>query len=177
MTSPTEAQHFGHRKILIVDDDPNISKVLEVALIGGGYNPTMVANTQRALEEVAAHEFEVILLDIGLPGMSGLEAIKLFKAEQPDVYIVMVTAQSDISSAVTAMRQGAFDYITKPFDIDEMLNTVKEARELRYLSMMTKSEEYDLRYIVAAQATEIRQIRTRQIHDLFQEPQPATARR
>ena len=158
--------NFGHKQVLVVDDEASIRGVLRRALTEEGYTVTLAADGDEALEAVARQEFEVILLDIGMPRLSGLQVLALLKAERSEAYVVMTTAFADADTIVKAMKVGAFDYITKPFTINKVQETVKEAREKRCIALMAKTRESDFREIVSSQAREMRLMRTNTIKEL-----------
>ena len=157
----------SHRKVLVVDDEPAVCTVIKRSLISEGYEIDLASNGQQALELVESHEFEVALFDIMMPGMTGIELLGHIKRSHPSVYVIMVTAVSEVERAVEAMKLGAFDYITKPFKIDTLLSKVKEAREKRYLDLMRKTRERDFREIVEEQAKAMRHANISKIKDLL----------
>jgi len=117
---------MAKNKILIVDDDPNITKSLQVILQKEGFITRAVSSGEKAIEEVKKDSPDLILLDLVLPGLGGLEALKYIKVFEQEAIIVIITAHPSFESAAEAIRCGAYDYITKPYDIDEVLFTVRK---------------------------------------------------
>ena len=102
------------RRILIVDDDERISQMLAIALVRDGYTCDTASNTGIASDKLRESEFELVFLDINMPGKSGLEFLPEIKRYYPDTAVIMLTGVEDLSIAVDAMQQGAFDYVNKP---------------------------------------------------------------
>lgn len=119
--------------IHIIDDEPIIHEVLGDLLTGEGYKVEMSSNGEEALKRHASHEFDLILLDLLMPGMDGIEVLKKLKKIDPYAVIIIITAYASVESAISAMKIGAFDYIQKPFKHDELLLTVKRAMEHKRL--------------------------------------------
>ncbi|MDH4100553.1 MAG: sigma-54 dependent transcriptional regulator [Nitrospirota bacterium] len=112
-------------KVLVIDDDESICWVIRKGLEKAGYEVKTSGDPLAALAEAKSGEYPVILLDIMMPGMSGFEVMDQIVAE--DKAVIVMTAQGTMKNAVEAMRKGAYDYITKPFDLDEMVLVVKRA--------------------------------------------------
>jgi len=106
------------KKILIVDDEPRIRTVLERFLTRKGYKIVIAASGQEAIEKVKTDNPLVVLLDIRMPGMDGLAAMKKIKEASPKTGVIMITGVKDEEVAKKAMELEAFDYITKPFDLN-----------------------------------------------------------
>ncbi|NIO55078.1 MAG: response regulator [Deltaproteobacteria bacterium] len=121
-------------RILVVDDEKMIRWTLETALEKEGYGVSSVESGERALEHIEASTPDVVLLDITLPGMDGIEILKKIREAEPSIVVIMITAQKDVSVAVSAMKLGAFDYVEKPFDVDRIIILVNNAMERRKLS-------------------------------------------
>jgi len=120
-------------KILVVDDEHLIRWSLEQSLLKQGYDVTTAASGEEAIRQVQDEPPELMLLDIQLPGMDGLEVLQKVKELDHDIIVVMVTALGVLETAVKAMRLGAHDYINKPFNLDELSIIVKKALETRQL--------------------------------------------
>ena len=112
-------------RILIVDDEPDIALILKLQLEDAGYQTTRARDGVEALEAIALEDFTLILLDIKMPRMDGLEALSKIRVERTPV--VMMTAHGSEDIAVNAMKRGALDYISKPFSTDDMLQKVERA--------------------------------------------------
>lgn len=111
----------------IVDDDSSIRWVLERALAGAGLSCTTFESGHQVLEALASKTPDVLLSDIRMPGMDGLTLLKQIKQHHPVLPVIIMTAHSDLEAAVSAYQQGAFDYLPKPFDIDEATALVNRA--------------------------------------------------
>jgi DNA-binding NtrC family response regulator len=120
-------------KILIVDDDKDMRDILSNLISSDGYKAITASNGRKALIETRAHSPDLVLLDIRLPEIDGLKVLEEIKKMDKDIPIIMLTAYEDVKSAVQAMKSGAFDYITKPFDNEEMALNIKRALQTRYL--------------------------------------------
>ncbi|MBU0573652.1 MAG: sigma-54 dependent transcriptional regulator [Candidatus Margulisbacteria bacterium] len=119
-------------RILIVDDERSIRDSMKM-LLEGKYDLLFAEDGKTAVDLAASHKPDLILLDIRLPEMSGLDALAQIKDNDPDVDVIMVTALNTVETAVTAIKRGAYDYITKPFDIDAIQYLIERALERRYL--------------------------------------------
>ncbi len=123
-------------RVLIVDDEEVITSVLSTILESWGFEPHAVNNPSEVLRLLEREEFDLILLDIRMPEISGLELLDRIKGIHPGVPVIMITAVGTAEAAVKALKLGAEDFITKPFDQDEILNSVNAA-----LSRRRKEEE------------------------------------
>ncbi len=119
--------------IHIIDDEPIIHEVLGDLLTSEGYAVVNSSNGEEALEKHSSQSFELILLDLLMPGLDGIEVLKRLKKINPQSIIVIITAYASVESAISAMKMGAFDYIQKPFKHDELLLTVERAIEHKKL--------------------------------------------
>lgn len=123
--------------ILVVDDEENIRELLRESLEDEGYRVNVAKNGQEAIEKVRAINPDTVLMDVKMPIMSGMDAFLKIKEFQPDLPVIFLTAFGSSDLAISAMKSGAYDYLTKPFDIDEVRIKVKRALELRELSSMS----------------------------------------
>ena len=101
-------------RILIVDDDERISQMLQIALTKAGYTCATALNAAIAGDKLREQEFELVFLDINMPGKTGLEFLPEIKQYYPDTAVIMLTGVEDLSIAIGAMQQGAYDYVNKP---------------------------------------------------------------
>ncbi len=118
----------GHN-ILIADDEPNIRRVLEAMFTRDGYTVLTAENGKRAVDLAANNQIDVLVSDLIMPDMTGVEVLQRVKELHPQCAAIIVTAYGTIKSAVEATRYGAFDYLQKPFDNDEVRMVVKKALE------------------------------------------------
>jgi nitrogen regulation protein NR(I) len=121
-------------RILIADDEDSLRWVLEKGFRGAGYQVTAVKDGTAALREAEAGPFDLILLDIRMPGIDGLSLLKQVRAGRPDAQVVIMTAHGTMETAVAAMQDGAYDYLAKPFDLDEALLLAERALTVRRLT-------------------------------------------
>jgi len=119
--------------ILLVDDDAAFRHVMSGELSRLGYEVTTASSGEEATQRVAGGEPEVVLLDLRLPGMSGLEALKAINANAPGTEVIMLTGHGSIDTAIEAIRIGAFDYVVKPCPLDELDIRIQRALERRNL--------------------------------------------
>ncbi|MCY4043797.1 MAG: nitrogen regulation protein NR(I) [Cellvibrionales bacterium] len=113
--------------IWIVDDDRSIRWVLEKALGQEGYEITSFSDGQSAIDELYEKQPDVIISDIRMPGLDGLELLKRIKDKHADIPVIITTAHSDLDSAVSSYQGGAFEYLPKPFDVDEVVEVLNRA--------------------------------------------------
>ena len=127
-----EARKNGPRapRILIVDDDPGQRSLLDSFLRGQAFDTVPVASGEEALETLRTAPFSMMISDVRMPGLSGLETLRRARQEHAVLPILLVTAYADIREAVGAMRDGALNYLAKPIDLDELLACVRQATGL-----------------------------------------------
>lgn len=116
-------------QILIVDDEPAICWTLQKALHGEGHDVVTTASAEEALRQVSITTPDVVLMDIRLPEQDGLSALEIFQARLPHMPVIMMTAFGTLETTVQAVQQGAFEYLNKPFDLDDALDVVRRALE------------------------------------------------
>lgn len=131
-------------RILIAEDDATQREIIEDILSQDGYEVNAVESAPAALEAVEADSYNILLTDLRMPGMDGLELLRRVKGVQPDVEVIVMTAYATVSTAVTAMKEGATDYLAKPFDKDELLVVVTKTAE----RMKLRRENRQLRELV-----------------------------
>ncbi|MEX3003707.1 sigma 54-interacting transcriptional regulator [Serratia fonticola] len=127
--------------ILLVEDDLSHCTILQALINGWGYRVSVAHNGRQALEQVRAQPFDLILSDVRMAEMDGIAALKAIKSYNPAIPILIMTAYSNVESAVEAIKAGAYDYLTKPLDFDTLQLTL--ARALEHTSL--KSENQDLK--------------------------------
>lgn len=138
-------------RILIVDDEETVRNLLQRILAEVGYDVVTAANGMEALEKVYQSESQVVLLDIKMPGMTGMEVLGKLSADSPDVCVIMITAVLDTQTAVEAMKLGAYDYITKPFNRDDVVQKVQEAINKWHRQIQEKRQFFKLKESVREQ--------------------------
>lgn len=133
-----------HRNsVLVVDDDLELRGNIGEVLIAAGFEVTLAASGDEALEFLEQQNFGVILLDQIMPGLGGTEVLPLLKRQAPRSKVIMITAFATIDNAVIAMRNGADDYITKPFKIDDLIMAVRRNLEEARLRECNKTIDVD----------------------------------
>ena len=134
------------KSILIVDDEPNIRRVLEAVFSKDHYRVFTAENGRKALDVISSEpNLDVLLCDLIMPDMNGVEVLRAAKETNPALSVVMITAHGTIKTAVEAMKFGAFDYVTKPFDMDEIKLVVKNALERSQLLVENASLKQELK--------------------------------
>jgi two-component system response regulator AtoC len=117
------------RSVLVVDDDADVRALLKDLLSEEGYKPRIAKTGAEALEAVAKDLPDLVMMDVKLPDQDGLGVLKTLKREHPELEVIVMTAFGGSSTAIKAMEQGAYDYVTKPFEIDDLLATLKRVFE------------------------------------------------
>lgn len=120
-------------RILVVDDEPVVCRNCFKILTEAGYGVETLQSSRAALERVKEELFDIVIVDLKMPGIDGMELLRLIKETNPEIIIIMITGYSTVESAVEAMKSGAFDYIPKPFTPDELSIRVEKALEKRSL--------------------------------------------
>ena len=137
-------------RVLIVDDDPGQRSLLDSFLRSQGFETVVVASGDRALEVLRAESVDMMISDVRMPGISGLETLRRARHEHAVLPVLLVTAYADIREAVDAMRDGAVNYLPKPIDLDELLATVQQATGIVNANPVKFSSDHQLPpYVVA----------------------------
>jgi DNA-binding NtrC family response regulator len=131
--------------ILVVDDEEVLQDVLTFLIRKEGHNVVSAMNGEEALRVLEREEVDLVLLDLMLPGMHGMDVLREIRRRDPDQVVIVITAFSSIESAVAAMREGAFHYIPKPFKNEEVLLTIRRGLEQRRLATENRSLKEQLR--------------------------------
>ncbi len=118
---------MARKSILVVDDEKNQREILETILSGEGYDVTTASSGEAAMKFVADRHFDLVLTDLKMTGMSGLDLLKSLTDYDKSIIVILLTAHGSVDSAVDAMRLGAFEYLQKPYDSEKLLNTVSRA--------------------------------------------------
>jgi two-component system, NtrC family, response regulator AtoC len=114
-------------RILIIDDEPHLRKVLSIMLESAGYGVAEASSGEEGLEIVSREEFQAVLCDVKMPGLDGMEVLASLQESRPDLPVIMITAFASVESAVEAMKAGAANYVSKPFNEDQILIVVEKA--------------------------------------------------
>ncbi len=134
---------MGLHRILVADDEESMRWVLSKALRKKGYSVDLAADGNQALRQVREQSYDLVIVDIKMPGMTGLELLDKARELRPDLLVVVMTAEASMKNAVEAMKRGAYDYITKPFDLevlDAIIEKVSRARDVSNQVAMLKQE-------------------------------------
>ena len=115
--------------VLVVDDDPELRVLLETCLRVEGYDVLTAADVDSALLALDSDDFDVVISDIQMPGRTGLDLLHAVKDGAPQTVVIMITAFATTETAIAAMKQGAYDYLQKPFKVDEVQLVVERALE------------------------------------------------
>lgn len=126
-------------RILIVDDEDNVRRMLSTAFALQGHETHSVGNGREALRTFEQTQPDVVLMDIRMPEMDGIAALKAMRAMEPRIPIILMTAYAEVETAVEALRSGAFDYVIKPFDLDELTLVIQRALQLQAMKQEIRS--------------------------------------
>jgi len=160
--------------ILVVDDEEIMREILETLLTREGYEVRLAASGQEGLDLARALPFDAAIVDIMMPGLNGIEALEELKRIDEDLSVIIITAYGSIESAISAMKSGAFDYITKPFKNEEVLVVVSNALERRRLVHENRSLRQNIQERYHKFANIIgRSPRMRQVFDLIIQAAPS----
>lgn len=145
-------------KILITDDEKDIRELLRDFLESEGFECRLAANAFEALETFKAeNDFDLLMSDIRMPGKTGLDLLDEVKALDEDAMVVMISAVKDIESAISAMSKGAYDYVAKPFKLNEVAFVARKALEKRRLVLENKEYQKQLEKMVEERTSELKQ--------------------
>ena len=142
--------------ILIVDDEEAIREVVSTLLESQGYHCTPAANGLIATNHLKKHSADLVLSDMVMPEMDGLKLLEWIRNHDKDIPVIMVTAMHDLSTALDAIRCGAYDYILKPFEKDQLYMSVRRALEHRRLLLENRNYQRNLEKLVDEQTAKIR---------------------
>ena len=118
-------------KMMLVDDEERFLSTTKKLLSRKGYDVLTATSGTEALEELRAHNIHVVILDVKMPGMDGIETLKAIKRTYPLVEVIMLTGHGTVDSAVEGLKSGATDYLTKPTDVQDLIEKAEEAFEKR----------------------------------------------
>ena len=115
--------------ILLIDDEPDLRELLHDQLREGGYRVQMAADGGEGMDHLVRRIFDVVICDVRLPRLDGLQLLRHIRKETPSTEVILMTAYADVAQAVSALKEGAYDYLTKPFDVDELLVQTRRIAE------------------------------------------------
>ncbi len=150
------------KQILVVDDEPNLRRVLGAQLMRDGYEVHSVGDGEEALKILREQYIDVVITDLRMPKLDGMELLRQALALEPEMPVVIITAHGTVDNAVEALKTGAFDYITKPFDQNEVRNVIQKALRTRALAAADASqnsrEEEEARHGIIGSSAPIREL-------------------
>jgi FixJ family two-component response regulator len=132
-------------RILVVDDERSMQEFLEIFFRREGFEVVTAAEVESALIAIESDDFDMVISDVQMPERSGLEVLRAVKESSPETVVIMITAFANTETAIAAMKEGAYDYITKPFKLDELRLVVEKALEKKLLSSENRRLRTELR--------------------------------
>lgn len=141
--------------ILIVDDEPVVRRILKQRLSVEDYHCEEAGGADEAISKLADYPAELVILDIKMPGKTGVELLPEIRAKYPDTAVIMASALVDTDIAISCIRAGAYDYLTKPFNLDEVAISAQRALEKRRLTLENREYQQHLEEMVAQKTAEL----------------------
>jgi two-component system response regulator PilR (NtrC family) len=132
-------------RILVVDDEQSMREFLEIFFRREGFDVVTTGDVDSALVAVESDDFDVVISDVKMPGRTGLDLLQAVKEMSPETVVIMITAFATTETAIAAMKQGAYDYVTKPFKVDELRLVVEKALEKKLLTLENRRLRTELR--------------------------------
>jgi len=132
-------------RILVVDDERSMQEFLEIFLRSEGYHVATAGDVETAKLQLENDDFDVVITDIQMPGGSGLDLLRASHEISPETMVIMITAYASTETAIAAMKEGAYDYVTKPFKVDELRIVLEKAIEKKLLSNENRRLRSELR--------------------------------
>jgi len=152
---------MSKQRVLVVDDEESIREIVASMLAAAGYVTRQASSGMEALNILnSGEEFDLMLSDLMMRDLDGIGLLEQTKTGYPDLPVIMVTAVHDISVALAAIRNGAYDYLLKPFEREQLLAAVSRALEMRRLKSENKAYQANLESLVAARTEQLRQAMT-----------------
>lgn len=118
-------------KVLVVDDEPDFCELVVKRLIAGKMNAEGTQDGAKALEILKHKDVDVVVLDVKMPGLGGIEILRWIKANRPGIEVIMLTGDQSVEAGIKGMQLGAFDYVIKPVPMNELLDKIRQAYEKR----------------------------------------------
>ena len=145
-------------KVLVVDDEANLRKVLATMLRRTGYDVTVAADGEQGLAEFLKYGADIVVTDLVMPKMGGMELLRSVNSSNPDVPVIIITAHGTVDSAVEAIKLGAFDYITKPFDQTEIQSVIAKAARTHDIAQRNVRVDGRARAAIVGESEEMQEI-------------------
>lgn len=152
-------------RVLVVDDEPSIRKVLSVQLGRAGFEITTAEDGAKGVDALQADAFDVVVTDLRMPELDGLGLLRWVRTHQANVPVIVITAHGSVDTAVEALKQGAFDYVTKPFDQEELRGTIESALDEAADSQPPSNADLGLKEYVRVHTERLERHRIRQALD------------
>ena len=127
------------KRIMLIDNEEGLCRMMEAVLLDSGYEVKAYTRSFDAVEEFAAGKWDLVVTDIKMPGMDGLEVLQKVKVKEPGIPVIMITAYATVEMSIQALRKGAYDMLTKPFEPEELLYRVKNA--LQHTQLLEENRE------------------------------------
>jgi DNA-binding NtrC family response regulator len=128
-------------RVLIVDDENEFSQVMAERMKARGLSVDTAQSGKEGIEKVREHAFDAIVLDLVMPGMDGIETLKVLLEENSDLQVILLTGQATVSKGVEAIQQGAIDFLEKPVNLDELVKRISEAGVRKMLLVQKEMEK------------------------------------
>ena len=141
----TAAPSMTSPSVLVVDDETGILETLRILLKNEGFTPHVALGGKQGLEQIEALSPDIVLTDVRMPNVSGLQILSAARAKDPDLPVILMTAQADLRSAIQAVNEGAYYYIQKPFVNDDIVAILRRAAEHRQLRVENRSLRQEIR--------------------------------
>ena len=167
---PRAGQGNGSKRVLVVDDELSVREILSEGLQTSGFETQAASGAAEAFELIENGDFDLVLSDIDMPGESGVELLKRIKAHDGDIDVIMVTGVVDTNTAMRTIRDGAADYVTKPFNLEEVRIVVERTFEQRRLIQENRAYQQGLETLVRERTCEL-QTKKDQVEELYGELQ------
>ena len=128
-------------KVLLVDDEVDFLEIMEERLSARGVDVVISESAEDALKRIDTGIFDVVILDLQMPGMNGLEVLKRIKTRHPEIQVILLTGHATIEKGIEAMKMGAMDFLEKPADLDKLTAIIKKAQARKMVILEHKMEE------------------------------------
>ncbi len=114
-------------RVLVVDDEEALRYLLSTELAAEGYDVETAGDGDEAIETIKQKDYDVVLLDIKMPRVDGFEVLRFIKQNKPEIKVIMLTAYADVKNAIEALKLGASDFVSKPYDLEDILTSINRA--------------------------------------------------